>query len=120
MPINNGVIELYVASGEGGGVTAQIFYNPVLTAGEVVPENQPIRNVNGNALVVTNTTGKVAIVTLDGPAGPFLGTDGTRNVQIPVGGLTATANQLRNAAGIQTRADVGGFTLSSPASLRKL
>jgi hypothetical protein len=120
MPINNGIIELYVSSGEdGGGITAQIFYNPVLTGGEVVPENQPIRNVNGSALLVTNTTGKTAVVTVDGPAGSkFLGQDGSANLQIPPTGLTATANQLRNQANIQTRADVTNFTLSGPASLR--
>lgn len=119
MPINNGVIELFVASGDGGGVTAQIFYDPVLTAGEVVPENQPIRNVGGNALVVTNTTGKTAVVNVTGPTGTrFLGPDGTADVKVPPAGFTGTANQLRNAAGIQTRADVASFSLASPASLR--
>lgn len=113
MTINTGVIEMYVA-GQVGGVTARIYYNPVLTSGEVVAANQPIRNVGGVALEVINTTGQEAVITVDGPSGPFLGTDGSRDVKVPPAGLTATAAQLRNAAGIQTRADVAGFSLSSP------
>lgn len=119
MPINNGVIELFVASGAGGGVTAQIFYNPVLTGGVVDPTQQPIRNVNGAACLVTNTTGKTAIVTVDGPAGPFLGDDGTRDLKVPPAGLSFTRAQLSNQVGINTRADVGNFSLSSPADAAK-
>lgn len=119
MPINNGVIELFVASGAGGGVTVQIFYNPVLTGGVIDQTQQPIRNVAGSALVATNTTGKTAIVTIDGPSGPFLGEDGTRDVKIPPAGLSFTRAQLSNGAGINTRADVAGFSLSSPADLAK-
>lgn len=119
MPLNTGVTGSYVASGTGGGVLVEFFYNPVLTLNpesgqmEVMPEFQPIRNVNGVAMRVTNTTGKVATLRVEGPDGPFLGDDGSRDVNIPVGGRTATAVQLRNAAGIQTRADITNFTMSS-------
>lgn len=120
MPLNTGVTGSYVGAGSGGGVLIEFFYDPVLTAGEVIPENQPIRNVGGVAMRVTNTTGRVATLRVEGPSGPLLGQDGTRDVDIPVTGRTATANQLRNLAGIETRADITNFTMSSPAdALRK-
>lgn len=115
--INNGVIELFVASGDGGGVTVQIFYNPNVGVdgnGNVDPTLQPIRNVAGAALVATNTTGRTATVAVTGPSGPFLGDDGTRNVKVPPAGLSFTKAQLANQAGINTRADVSDFQLSSP------
>jgi hypothetical protein len=126
MPLNTGVTGSYVGTSDGGGVLVEIYYNPVLTLNpdtgqlEVMPEFQPIRNVGGVALKVTNTTGRQAVIRLDGPSGPFLGSDGSRDVKVPVDGFTATKAQLANAVNIQTRADVTNFTMSSPEdALRK-
>lgn len=112
--INNGVIEMYCGVQSGGGVTASIYYDPVLTGGQIVPSSQPIRNVDGAALRIVNTTGGDATLELSGPAGRFLGPSGERTIVVTPTGLTATANQLRVQAGIQTRADVSGFTMSCP------
>jgi hypothetical protein len=125
MPLNTGETGGAVSSGTGGQVRYAFEYNPVLTGGQVLPENQPLVNRDiGDGLNVClrvwNNTGKVATLRVDGPSGPFLGTDGTRDVDIPVPAdpsvpaRTATANQLRTATGMQTRADITNFTMSSP------
>jgi hypothetical protein len=123
MPLNTGETGGAVSSGSGGQVRYAIEYNPVLTGGQVLPENQPLVNRDiGDGLNVClrvwNSTGQVATMRVDGPAGPFLGSDGTRNVDIPVPAdpsvpaRTATANQLRVAVGMQTRADITNCTMA--------
>lgn len=123
MPLNTGQTGGGVPSATGGEVRFSFQYNPVLTGGQVLPENQPLVNRDiGDGLNVCfrvwNTTGQVATMRIDGPAGPLLGSDGTANVDIPVPAdpsmpaRTATANQLRNVAGMQTRADVTNCTMA--------
>jgi hypothetical protein len=119
MPLNTGITTLQVATGDGSIITCQVFYNPVLTGGEVVPENQPIRNVNGSAMVITNTGTNAAIIRVTGPAGDFLGDDGSRDVKVPSAGISKTKAFLSNTLGINTRADLGDWELASPADLAK-
>jgi hypothetical protein len=98
--VNTGVIEHYVAgANEVGGVRVRIFYDP---AGTDWP-NQPLRDVDGFCLVVTNTTGQPATVRLSIRQG---GADVTRVVTIPVAGFQMTAAQLAQW-GFTKRGDVG-------------
>lgn len=114
MTVNIGYVEL-----GNDEIKARIYYDRtlgVLPDGSIDKTQQTIINgPNGAALEVTNTTGGVAIVRLSGPTGTkLLGTDGTEDVQVPAGGISANANQLRQQLGIRTRADISGFSLSSP------
>lgn len=106
-PINTGIIESYAALDEEGGVTARLFYDPVLTNGVVVSANQPLVDRDGAALWVENTADGDASVTLTGPSGEL-------DLLISGPGVTTrTAQQILDATGIANRADAtNGFTLA--------
>lgn len=116
MPVNTGTIEAYAELDEdGGGLTAQLFYDPVLTDGQVVPANQPIRDVEGAALRFENTSALTAQARVAGPSGSLaamLDLEGD-DVPIPPGVMSFTAAQIATGLGSLTRADVSEFSIGN-------
>lgn len=113
MPVNTGVIE---SRSEEAGLTARLFYDPVLTDGLVVPADQPIRDVEGAALWFENTSEDTATARVAGPSGTLaamLAIEGEGDVPIPPGVLSWTAAEVAEGLGILTRADVSEFSLSN-------
>lgn len=109
MPVNTGIIE-----SRSEGLTARLFYDPVLTDGLVVPANQPIRDVDGSALWFENTTEVTAAARVGGPSGTLaamLELEGD-DAPIPSGVMSFTAAQVATL-GILTRADVSEFSISN-------
>lgn len=116
MPVNTGIIESYAAVDEKSGITARLFYDPVLTDGQVVTANQPIHDVEGAALWYENTSEVTAMARVAGPSGTLaaiLEIEGEGDVPIPPGVLSWTAAEVAEGLGILMRADLSEFSLSN-------
>lgn len=106
MPLNIGYIEL-----GGGDVIARIYYDAAFTP--VGPDQPLINGPRGFCLDLTNTTGKVAKVTVSGVVGnPVTVNVGTGDPVTtgPAGGRSRTAAQLA-ALGFTTRGNVGQISI---------
>lgn len=117
MTINTGVIESYAAIGEDGeGLTAQVFYEPVLTDGQVITTSQPIRDVEGAAMRLSNTsdgTGRVRASGSVGTLATMLEIEGTDDVLVPPGAMSWTAAEVATGLGWLMRADVSELSVGN-------
>ena len=103
--LNMGWIEL-----GGGGVTVRIYYDETQEASD----DQPLKNgPRGYCLDLTNTTGRRAVLTVNGlrdtPVQITVGT-GDPVTSGPAEGRSRTAAQMASL-GFTTRGDVGAITL---------